>query len=145
MYKNVNPYRARMYEISKKEDFVSIMTLFITKSKRKIIRMHESGDYYSQDYLNKWINIAENLPEVIFYAYTKSYMFDFSKRPGNFVVRLSIDKTSTQEALDKTKLFDGIAETIDKDATSTMFVCPGSCKTCNYCLAPGLDVAFHLH
>jgi len=44
------------------------------KAKRtcSAIRIHDSGDFYHQSYLNKWTIIALNCPEVKFYCYTKS-------------------------------------------------------------------------
>ena len=35
------------------------------------IRVHDSGDFFSKSYFYNWIRIAENHPEVKFYAYTK--------------------------------------------------------------------------
>ena len=35
------------------------------------VRIHDSGDFYSQQYLHQWFVIATNNPEVLFYAYTK--------------------------------------------------------------------------
>lgn len=35
------------------------------------VRVHDSGDFYSDDYLAAWIEIAERVPDVLFYAYTK--------------------------------------------------------------------------
>ena len=35
------------------------------------VRIHDSGDFYSQQYLHQWFAIATNNPEVLFYAYTK--------------------------------------------------------------------------
>lgn len=37
-----------------------------------VVRIHDSGDFFSQEYLNAWKVIARSLPKVIFYAYTKS-------------------------------------------------------------------------
>ena len=39
------------------------------------VRIHDSGDFYSIDYLNKWVQIANDNKDVIFYAYTKSIPF----------------------------------------------------------------------
>ena len=47
----------------------------IQKKKVDILRLHDSGDFYSINYLNKWIQIANDNKEVIFYAYTKSIPF----------------------------------------------------------------------
>jgi hypothetical protein len=35
------------------------------------IRIHDSGDFYSEPYTKKWLEIASNNPSVYFYAYTK--------------------------------------------------------------------------
>jgi len=47
----------------------------IQNKKVDILRLHDSGDFYSVDYLNKWIQIAKDNKNVIFYAYTKSIPF----------------------------------------------------------------------
>jgi len=47
----------------------------IRKKKVTHIRIHDSGDFYSIAYLNKWISIATQNKDVIFYAYTKSIKF----------------------------------------------------------------------
>lgn len=40
------------------------------------IRIHDAGDFYSQDYYNQWCAIARALPDRIFYAYTKALHLD---------------------------------------------------------------------
>ena len=37
-----------------------------------LIRIHVGGDFYSQAYFDAWIEVAQRMPDVIFYAYTKS-------------------------------------------------------------------------
>ena len=37
----------------------------------KFIRIHDAGDFFSEDYLNQWLEIARLTPEVTFYCYTK--------------------------------------------------------------------------
>jgi hypothetical protein len=37
----------------------------------RYVRIHDSGDFYSLDYLKLWLTIAEQTPAVVFYAYTK--------------------------------------------------------------------------
>lgn len=67
--------------------FVQSATCDLIKMKNvEAIRIHDSGDFYSQKYLNKWIQIAEAIPHKIFYAYTKSLHLDFSQIPSNFIV-----------------------------------------------------------
>ena len=35
------------------------------------VRIHDAGDFFSDDYLEAWITIARATPDVLFYAYTK--------------------------------------------------------------------------
>lgn len=35
------------------------------------VRIHDSGDFYSDEYLEAWLGIAREVPDVLFYAYTK--------------------------------------------------------------------------
>lgn len=35
------------------------------------LRVHDSGDYFSDDYLRAWLRIARAVPDVLIYSYTK--------------------------------------------------------------------------
>jgi len=63
------------YKISKTAEFIPLMNEEIRKKKATHIRIHDSGDFYSPQYLNKWVDIAKQNTNVIFYAYTKSIKF----------------------------------------------------------------------
>ena len=63
------------YELSKQSIFIGLMNIEIKKKKADAIRIHDSGDFYSKEYLQKWISIAKDNPAVNFYAYTKSLPF----------------------------------------------------------------------
>lgn len=55
------------------------------KMKGKHIRIHDAGDFFSEDYLHLWIRIAELTPDVTFYCYTKEVtMFKATQFPSNF-------------------------------------------------------------
>lgn len=41
----------------------------------KMFRIHESGDFFSQEYMDAWIRVAQERPRILFYAYTKSLHF----------------------------------------------------------------------
>ena len=43
-----------------------------TRKPKKIIRLHASGDFYSQEYIDKWYNIIKDNPNTMFYGYTKN-------------------------------------------------------------------------
>lgn len=41
------------------------------KMKGKYVRIHDSGDFFNEEYLSLWLQIAQNTPDVTFYCYTK--------------------------------------------------------------------------
>lgn len=64
------------------------------KGQQLVIRIHDSGDFYSLEYTLKWFDIMTNNPDVLFYAYTKSVpMFNRLRKqgkvPNNFVLLYS--------------------------------------------------------
>ena len=76
----------KKYQLTKQTNFVELMNKEIIKKKPDFIRVHDSGDYYSPEYLNKWLTIAEQNPKVKFYSYTNSIKFikDLKTIPENF-------------------------------------------------------------
>jgi len=91
-YPNVKRKWDKNEIISKSESFVSIANESLKAlPNTKFVRIHASGDYYSKDYLKKWVKIAKMNPNVIFYSYTKSaVLFKGLKLPTNFLVCQSL-------------------------------------------------------
>jgi len=58
-----NAYNNR-YLLTKQDNFVNLMNEAIQKKKVDILRLHDSGDFYSIAYLNKWIQIANDNKDV---------------------------------------------------------------------------------
>ena len=58
------------------------------------VRIHESGDFYSEEYFKAWMEVSKRMPDTKFYAYTKAvnyvkkYKSDIDKLP-NFTLTLS--------------------------------------------------------
>jgi len=79
------------YELSKTDEFIPKMNATIILERPTHVRIHDSGDFYSIAYLNKWVTIANDNKEVIFYAYTKSIKFfiDGLKLPKNLKIIFS--------------------------------------------------------
>lgn len=76
---SVNAYENRL-KLTQHEYFAQVMMSQIDKVVKKhkdgiiLIRVHDSGDFYSEGYQALWYTIAsqyENNPKVQFYAYTK--------------------------------------------------------------------------
>ena len=62
----------------------------LSKTKMKAVRIHDSGDFYSQEYLRNWFEIADCHPEKLFYAYSKSLHLDWTEKPKNFILAQSV-------------------------------------------------------
>ena len=83
--------RAAAFKATLAPDFVQQMHSEVQRWKKKIkaIRVHDSGDFYSMEYLQDWLEIARLNPDVQFYAYSKSLPFihrayDLGLVPPNF-------------------------------------------------------------
>lgn len=56
----------------------------------KLVRIHESGDFFSQAYLKAWVKVAQLNPTLKFYCYSKSLeLFINQELPSNFYLTAS--------------------------------------------------------
>lgn len=88
-----NVMQARQDNLSEslKETFVADMIQSLTKARSyNVVRIHDSGDFYSQSYLDKWSAIARALPTKVFYAYTKAHHLSFANIPNNLRIVRSL-------------------------------------------------------
>lgn len=119
-FPSVKLSRERSYNDSKRADFPSAMAYTIAtektsaryKSATMLVRLHESGDFYSMQYLRKWLKIwtmTKDIEGLTTVFYTKSFPF-FLKltdaeagklnklmESGKVVMNLSLDDTFTPE------------------------------------------------
>lgn len=121
LYPNVLPYRERSLEASKSSDFVSRITADIASFRKPFshLRIHESGEFYAQEYIFKWAQIAQAHPHITFYAYTKRLKdFDFTSLTSlpNFVLINSLH-------------FGGLNYGKPEDAPIGAPVCPATVKS----------------
>ena len=68
-----------------------------------ILRIHEAGDFFSQDYFDAWIEVAKKMPQTLFYAYTVSLPYYITRKnslPKNFKVIASMDKHNEKFIMD---------------------------------------------
>ena len=96
LFKSVKDAQERRLQASKQDSFIDEMCKELIKLRVGAVRVHDSGDYYSEEYLDKWIEIAKRNPSIIFYSYTKSIDFfksDFytwkKTLPSNMVITFS--------------------------------------------------------
>ncbi len=97
---------------SERLDFIAKMIYEITASKSKVVRLHVTGDFYSKDYISKWIEIVCKLPSITFYGYTRSWRVDELIAPlavlstlRNVSLRASVDFTMDEIVPDRWPIF----------------------------------------
>lgn len=108
----------------------------LTKTKYKVCRIHSSGDFFNQDYIEFWASIIKRFPKINFYAYTKvDKILDFSSltQLGNF---------NLIPSLINGHLNFGTKEYVENLVkTEGAFLCPAhdhkiKCNLhCNYCVS----------
>ena len=102
IWSNVQPAFEKRYQITKQDNFVEQMTTEIAKKKPDYIRVHDSGDYYSKEYLRRWLEIAAIHPDIKFYSYTNCVeMFKSIKLPDNYDIIYS-DSGKQKAMIDQT-------------------------------------------
>lgn len=57
--------------LSNRELLKELIILQLSNSKENVIRLHSSGDFFSQEYIEFWCEIIKLFPLKKFYAYTK--------------------------------------------------------------------------
>lgn len=126
---------------TQRPDFVKVMSEIIRNMKLPWFRIHESGDFYNQEYLNKWIQIARNNPYTWFLAYTKNWLLDFSKVPNNLTIRYSSDISSKHIKRELPACYVGVKK------PDNFFECKKKCEP-GYCMAcwdKKIDVYIPVH
>ena len=124
LYPQVLPYRNRQNEYwinTDAEKFVSEFIQVIARKKTKIkyLRFSESGDFLSQNCVNKLSKISDLLKGIVkVYTYTARKDLDFSNISDNLIVNGSGFMVSNNF-------------TITKDINQK--TCLGDCSKCNLC------------
>lgn len=120
-FKNGVLKRARAFLATQQADFVERMGVEVRKAVKKGIkgiRIHDSGDFYSFEYLGAWLRIAAANPGVQFYAYTKMVVFVKAAYkqglvPANFKLIQSLGGVADSRidtALPHSRIFNTVAE-----------------------------------
>ena len=95
-FSNVAQAFERRLAVTQSNEFIDLMLKEIDANRAERIRIHDSGDFYSEEYLQRWLTIMRARPNVEFYAYTKMItMFKFHAPylPKNFTVIYSFGGT----------------------------------------------------
>lgn len=160
LYPSVLPSRIRNYEESLKDDFSENMIYTIEKfiNKKSFIdkdiyfRIHESGDFYNEKYVDDFIKVARAFPSVTFLAYTKSLIFFVDKiLPNNLSIRFSLwddtklEEITLNEKVLKFPLFTAFPKNEIEEKSKIFLICGGDCTSCKDCYNSRMDIACAIH
>jgi len=135
------------------DEFVGKAIGELKRSSKPYVRIHASGEFFSADYIEKWIQICRAVPEKKFLAFTKSIHL---KEELQKLARLP--NVSLYESLDSSRphpsttfllasVDDGTI--LEKNAIETerlTLTCPGECGPCKYkCWDRDKNVVFKKH
>jgi len=143
-------YKKKMeynYRVAKSDKFVERICHEL-KEASVYVRIHVSGDFFNQEYLEKWYEIARRNQRQIFYCYTKSINLDFWGRPNNLVIYLSDDQQKLEENYGR---FDGVSTiSFDNKPIKGFTLCRHqvnkiNCAYCGLCMTKHRKVYFKKH
>jgi hypothetical protein len=97
--------RILTYLLNHPDEFFEQLTQEISKEEAKgkkggysvSIRWHDAGDFFSPEYMDMAFDLANSLPDVKFYAYTKVAKAAMASKPSNFIINWSEGAHTSQE------------------------------------------------
>ena len=162
-YAKKTSYRFRASRMTKAKNYIDSQCKFFTddmitllkRRKSKYVRIHEAGDFYSQEYLDKWIKICKEIPDKKFLVYTQMYGLDWSNKPNNMILYWSVwpdtDKSKIPKGLKAYVKDSGNGKIPDYEIPKNIKECKKgkdntlTCDKCLYCYEGKGDVKFKLH
>jgi len=142
--------RAHNLKIARSKNFKDLMEEGLRRDRLPMMRIHESGDFFNQKYLDDWTELIANDPNRTFWAYTKSYNLDFTEalKLPNLYLRYSVDAT--------TKFYpkQDIPHTAVSAVRDDFFICPSTLakghtvkcmKDCTFCVDCRKPLIFRPH
>jgi hypothetical protein len=91
MYKNTRNARWYNFDILRNltvDGMAEVIMASLPKT-TKIVRVHSSGDFFNVKYFQAWVKVAESMPDIIFFGYTKVLPYVIASKPNNFVLQYS--------------------------------------------------------
>lgn len=112
----INAYEKR-FRIARSPDFESLMNAALLIKNPHFVRVHDSGDYFSKKYMERWFSIMRANPNIKFYSYTNSVLLmkQYSGgMPDNYDFILSTDGKQREHVDKSTDRHAVVFETLEK-------------------------------
>jgi hypothetical protein len=118
----------------------------LSETKRTVVRIHSSGDFFSQSYIDFWNDIIGLFPHIKFYVYTKvESLLDFS------VIKTNSNFNLISSFINGKLNFGSIEYCNELKANHKSFICPVTSSKnikcgleCTYCITKN-NVCFVQH
>lgn len=145
-YPSVLTARAARLQAAEQADFVSRIINEISAIRKPFLafRVHSSGEFFSQSYIDKWYAIASALPNVTFYAFTKR-IADFDFTPLSSLPNFTLINSLQSGGLNYGKAIDLPTHTFTCPATTSASRCGIDCSWCWSKCAQHFGVQFVKH
>jgi hypothetical protein len=139
-YAAVRNFRAENERLARNEliELTKLIKKQIKRQNIKIVRIHESGDFFSDDYMVAWAGIAADCHDVKFYGYTK----EKKALALNNMENMNIIYSYVQGK----RNYGSREYVLDLKQKYGTYICPakGCLTECTHCLTED-SVAFEIH
>lgn len=102
--RNVKAKNDSRLDATLQNDFAFTIVVEIEKTRSPAFRLHVIGDFYTPEYTEKWIEIAERLPGIVFFGSTRSWRCEYMAAAlkifrdlPNVYIKASVDVTDDQD------------------------------------------------
>ncbi|MBN2052578.1 hypothetical protein JW756_03680 [Candidatus Woesearchaeota archaeon] len=121
------------HALSLQEDFVERMSEEIKRKKAIFFRFHSAGDFYSEEYARKVIEISKSCPNTLFRTTTRrrdltDVLQELNSLP-NFIVRESLDNERPKPVMGLPFTALSHMDIVKKEKT---YRCLDDCPACDY-------------
>ncbi len=115
----------------------------------QLFRIHVSGDFISQTYIDMWENLARDYKNVLFLAFTKAFKFDYNHNIKNLKYVFSLFPGMKTNKLNPkiSRAYAGNMGLYTKRKNERIIDCIGNCEACGVCwnLDNDISVNFKMH
>lgn len=112
--------------------------------KVKVIRIHSSGDFFSKEYFNAWVQVAIQNPDISFFGYTKVLEYVKAVKPDNFRLVYSYGGKNDNDVTDEPVAY--VVNSVSDGLSRGLFVaCQEQPSDDYYAVMRGQSFALALH
>ena len=121
--RNRNWYNYNLMRNAKNAGEMTDILLSSFSDRIKVMRIHAFGEFFSDNYFQAWVNVAQEKPLVSFFTYTKALPYIRMDKPDNFSMQYSMGGT-----LDGELNGEPVAHVVNTESQAKKMGLPIACK-----------------